>query len=66
MAKVTIKPLAEPDSPIYNQPLSIGARFTKPPPSHPLDDVDLKELPFDPAVEAGDASLGVAKSEGKA
>ena len=66
MAKVTLKPLAEPDSPIYNQPISIGARFTKLPPRHPLDEVDLQELPLDPAVEAGEASLGVTKSDGKA
>ena len=66
MAKVTLRPLAEPDSPIYNQPISIGARFTKPSPRNPLDAVDLQELPFDPAVEAGEASLGVTKSGGKA
>ena len=40
MAKVILKPLASPDSPIYSQPLSIGARFTKPHPQQPLEDVN--------------------------
>jgi hypothetical protein len=53
MGKVILNPLVAPDSPIYNQPISIGARFTKLPPKHPLEGIDLQNLPFDPAVEAG-------------
>jgi hypothetical protein len=53
MGKVTLNPLVSSDSSIYNQPISIGARFTKPPPKHPLEGIDLQNLPFDPAVEAG-------------
>ena len=52
MGKVTLNSLVAPDSPIYNQPISIGARFTKPLPKHPLEGIDLQNLPFDPAVEA--------------
>ena len=65
MAKVILKPLASPDSPIYNQPISIGVRFTQPLPKHPLEGVDLQNLPFDPAVEAGKSSLEKTKSNGK-
>ena len=65
MGKVTIRPMAKPDDPIYQQPVQIGARFTgktqkKPPEKEPLD---LQNLPFDPAQAAGEASL--ALTEGK-
>ena len=43
MAKVILKPLAPPDSPIYNQLLSIGARLTKPSLNHQLDGVNLQK-----------------------
>jgi hypothetical protein len=65
MGKVTLNPLVAPDSPIYNQPISIGARFTKQLAKHPLEGIDLQNLPFDPAVEAGKASLEKTKSNGK-
>ena len=65
MGKVTLNPLVAPDSPIYNQPISIGARLTKLFPRHPLEGIDLQNLPFDPAVEAGKASLEKTKSNGK-
>jgi hypothetical protein len=61
MGKVTLNPLAEPDSQIYSQPISIGARHTKHLPKHPLDGIDLQNLPFDPAVEAGKS----CKNEGE-
>jgi len=65
MGKVILNPLVASDSPIYNQPISIGTRFTKPLPKHPLEGIDLQNLPFDPAVEAGKASLEKTKSSGK-
>jgi hypothetical protein len=65
MAKVTLNPLAPPDSPIYSQPVSIGTRFTKSLPKPLLDSIDLQNLPFDPAVEAGEASLRATKLGGK-
>jgi len=65
MGKVTLNPLVAPDSPIYNLPLSIGARLTKVLPRHPLEGIDLQNLPFDPAIEAGKASLEKTKSNGK-
>ena len=65
MGKVTLNPLVAPDSPIYNQPISIGARLTKPLPKHPLEGIDLQNLPFDPALEAMKASLEKTKSNGK-
>ena len=65
MGKVTLNPLAAPDSPIYSQPISIGARFTKSLPKHPLEGIDLQNLPFDPAVEAGKTCLEKTKSNGK-
>jgi len=52
MGKVTLNPLVAPDSPIYSQPISIGARFTKVLQKHPLEGIDLQNLPFDPAEEA--------------
>jgi hypothetical protein len=65
MGKVTLNRLVAPDSPIYSQPISIGARLTKVLPKHPLEGVDLQNLPFDPAVEAGNACLEKTKSNGK-
>ena len=65
MGKVTLNPLVAPVSPIYNQSISIGARFTKQLAKHPLVGIDLQNLPFDPAVEAGKASLEKTKSSGK-
>ena len=65
MGKVTPNLLAAPDSPIYNQPISIGARLTKALQKHPLEGSDLQNRPFDPAVEAGKASLEKTKSNGK-
>lgn len=65
MAKVILMPMAEPDDPIYQQPVQIGARFTgkaqRKPPEKEL--LDLQNLPFDPAQRAGEASL--ALTEGK-
>ena len=58
MGKVTLKPLAAPDSPIYNQPLMVGARFTKSSPTHPLDGLDLQNLAVDPAQAAMELVLG--------
>jgi hypothetical protein len=61
MGKVNLNPLAAPDSPIYNQPISIGARFTKVLPKHPLEGIDLQNLPFDPAVEAIKSSMNLSE-----
>jgi len=65
MGKATLNLLVAPDSPIYNQPISIGARLTKVLPKHPLEGIDLQNLPFDPALEAGKASQEKTKSSGK-
>ena len=65
MGKVTLNPQVAPDSPIYDQPISIGARFTKLPPKHPLEGIDLQNLPFDPAAEAMKASQTMTRSKKK-
>ena len=65
MGKVILNPLASPDSPIYNQSISIGARFTKPLPKHPMEGIDLQNLPFDPAIEAMKASQTITRSKNK-
>jgi hypothetical protein len=65
MGKVTLNPLVAPDSPIYSQPISIGARSTEPIVKNPLEGIDLQNLPFDPALEAMKASLEKTKSNGK-
>jgi hypothetical protein len=63
MGKVNLNPLAAPDSPIYSQPISIGARLTKPFPRHPLEGIDLQNLPFDPAVEAIKSSMNLSEPQ---
>jgi hypothetical protein len=63
MGKVTLNPLAALDSPIYSQPISIGARLTKSLPKHPLEGIDLQNLPFDPAIEAMKASQTITRSK---
>ena len=63
MDKVTLNPLVASDSPIYNQPISIGTRFTKPLPKHPLEGIDLQNLPFDPAVEAIKNSMNLSEPQ---
>jgi hypothetical protein len=51
MGKVALNPLAVPYSPIYSQPISIGERLTNSFPKHPLEGIDLQNLPLDPAEE---------------
>lgn len=63
MGKVTLNPLAAPDSPIYNQSISIGARLTKALPKHPLEGIDLQNLPFDPALGAGKSCENEAENK---
>jgi hypothetical protein len=65
MGKVTLNPLVAPDSPIYNQPILIGARLTLALPRHPLEGIDLQNLPFDPAIEAMKASQTMTRSNRK-
>ena len=65
MGKVTLNPLVAPDSPIYNQPILIGARLTKVLQKHPLEGIDLQNLPFDPAAEAMKASQTMTRSNRK-
>ena len=57
--------MAEPDDPIYQQPVQIGARLTGKAQKKTLEEwpLDLQNLPFDPAQAAGEASL--ALTEGK-
>jgi hypothetical protein len=65
MGKVTLNPLAAPDSPIYSQPISIGVRLTKALPKHPLEGIDLQNLPFDPAIEVMKALQTMTRSNRK-
>ena len=64
MAKVTLRGLVPNDSPIYEQPLTVGAmNMTKLPSSSEKSLggrgklLNLTNLPFDPAKVAGEASL---------
>jgi len=63
MGKVTLNSLVSSESPIYSQPTSIGMRFTKTLPKHPLEGVDLQNLPFDPAIEAIKSSVNPTESQ---
>jgi len=63
MGKVILNPLVASDSPIYNQPISIGVRLTKALPKHPLEGIDLQNLPFDPAVEAIKNSMNLSEPQ---
>lgn len=65
MAKAILKPLAPPDSPIYSQPLSIGARLTKAKSLDPVNGIDPQNIPSDPSVEVASESQERTKSSAK-
>lgn len=65
MGKVNLNKLVPADSPIYNQPITIGVRFTKLPKKHPLESIGLENLPFDPAIEAMKVSQTMKRSKRK-
>ncbi len=52
MGKVNLNSLLAPDSPIYNQSISIGTRFTKRPLKPKFEAIDLQKLSIDPLIEA--------------
>jgi len=60
MGKVTLRGLVPENSPIYEQPLTVGARLTTPSQKNTVKSVyglDLQNLPFDPAAQAVKESL---------